>query len=134
MIENNFIPPVVKTGNLNSIRTVADVRDAVRAYYLMVTCDKIPSGSVFNIGGKFTTSVRDILENLIAKSSKRSISHSIDPQRMRPIDADLQIPDTKKFEKFTDWKPTYSFDQTMNDLLNYWRELISKNGNSFLQR
>ena len=75
-----------------------------------------------------------ILENLIAKSFKKNISHSIDKNRIRPIDADLQIPDTNRFEKYTDWKPTYSFDQTMDDLLNYWRELISKNGNSYLQR
>ena len=134
LIENNLIPPVVKTGNLESIRTVADVRDAVNAYYLLVTSDLIPHGSVFNIGGSFTASVREILEKLISLSSKKNISHEIDPNRIRPIDADLQIPNTSKFKSYTSWEPKFSFDETMIDLLNYWRQLINVNGNQFLQR
>ena len=34
MIEQGYIEPVIKVGNLNSLRTVADVRDAVEAYFL----------------------------------------------------------------------------------------------------
>ena len=134
LIENNFIPPIVRTGNLESIRTIADVRDAVKAYFLLVTCEKIPNGSVFNIGGNFTTTVRHILENLISKSSNKNISHCLDEVRIRPIDADLQIPDTTKFKKYTNWEPEILFDKTMGDLLDYWRKLIYQNGNIFLQR
>ena len=64
LIENKFLPPVVKTGNLESIRTIADVRDAVKAYFLLVTSDNIPAGAVFNIGGTYPTTVKDILEKL----------------------------------------------------------------------
>ena len=99
-----------------------------------MTCEKIPSGSVFNIGGSYTTTVKDILEKLISKSKIKEISHFPDPERMRPIDADLQIPDTSKFKSFTNWEPIIPYEKTINDLLNYWRDLISKNGNSFLQR
>ncbi len=134
LIERDLLPPIVKTGNLHSIRTIADVRDAVNAYFLLVTSDTIPSGSVFNIGGSFTASVKEILEKLISLSTCDNISHEIDPSRIRPIDADLQIPDVKKFKEYTSWEPKYSFNQTMVDLLNYWRELISKCGNEFLQR
>ena len=134
LIEKKLLPPIVKTGNLESIRTVADVRDAVNAYFLLVTNDSIPSGSVFNIGGTFTASVREILEKLISLSSVLDISHEIDPNRIRPIDADLQIPDTTKFKNYTSWEPKFSFEETMSDLLNYWRELIEVNGNQFLQR
>tara|TARA_Y100001968_G_C19452094_1_gene769429 strand:+ start:1683 stop:2699 length:1017 start_codon:yes stop_codon:yes gene_type:complete len=134
LIERNFLPPVVKTGNLESIRTIADVRDAVKAYFLLVTSQNIPSGSVFNIGGTFTASVKTILEKLISLSTNKSIIHQIDPSRIRPIDADLQIPNTKKFKEFTNWEPNYSFDQTMRDLLEYWRQLSSTYGNKFLQR
>lgn len=134
LIENDFIPPVVRTGNLESIRTIADVRDAVKAYYLLVTCEKIPNGSVFNIGGNFTTKVKDILENLISKSRNKNISHCVDKDRIRPIDADLQIPDTTKFKTYTKWEPEILFDKTMEDLLDYWRKLIYQNGNTFLQR
>lgn len=134
LIEGGFLPPVIKTGNLDSIRTVADVRDAVRAYYLLVTTESIPSGSVFNIGGNRTESVRTILEYLISLSSRSDISHKIDPDRLRPIDADLQIPDTSHFKSFTSWEPSISFEQTMLDLLDYWRAKVSKYGNEFLQR
>ena len=134
LIENNLLPPVVKTGNLESIRTVADVRDAVNAYFLLVTNDLIPKGAVFNIGGSFTASVREILEKLISLSTVKNISHEIDPNRIRPIDADLQIPDVAKFKSYTSWEPNFSFEETMIDLLNYWRQLINVNGNQFLQR
>ena len=54
LIEKGFLPPKVKTGNLDSVRTIADVRDAVRAYFILVNSDHIPNGAVFNIGGSFT--------------------------------------------------------------------------------
>ena len=62
LIEKGFLPPKVKTGNLDSVRTIADVRDAVRAYFILVNSDHIPNGAVFNIGGSFTCKVGDILE------------------------------------------------------------------------
>ena len=58
----------------------------------------------------------------------------IDKNRLRPIDADLQLPSTEKFNKHTGWKPEISFEETMHDLLNYWREKVSKSGNVFLIR
>lgn len=134
LIEKGYLPPIVLTGNLESIRTIADVRDAVHAYFLLVTTKDIPSGSVFNIGGKFTTSVRSILEKLISLSTNKNIVHEVDSTRIRPIDADLQIPDTSAFTKYVEWEPEYSFDQTMKDLLEYWRKLVDKNGNVYLQR
>ena len=52
-----------------------------------------------------------------------------DPKRFRPIDADLQIPDCKKFKSHTGWKPKYNYKETLIDLLNYWRKKINKNKN-----
>jgi len=134
LIEAEYLEPIVKTGNLDSIRTIADVRDAVRAYYLLVTNDSIPSGSVFNIGGSYTCTVREILEKLISISKNTNITHEIDPARIRPIDADLQIPDIKKFKSMTNWEPEIAYEQTMSDLLDYWRVRVSNSGNCFLQR
>ncbi|MDP7195627.1 MAG: GDP-mannose 4,6-dehydratase, partial [SAR202 cluster bacterium] len=122
MIEAGLMKPVVKVGNLKSLRTIADVRDAVRAYYLLLTKKPIP-GEVYNIGGSFTCTVEYILKFLISKSKKK-IKYEIDKNRLRPIDADLQIPDTSKFKKHTGWKPKYKFEKTMLDLLNYWREKV----------
>jgi GDPmannose 4,6-dehydratase len=133
MIEQNMIPPVVKTGNLQSLRTWSDVRDAVRAYYMLVTINPIP-GSYYNIGGTFSCTVEDMLKYIISISTCRdSIRVESDPNRLRPLDADLQVPDTTKFRNHTGWKPEIPFEKTMQDLLDYWREKV-KNGKIFLVR
>jgi GDP-mannose 4,6-dehydratase len=134
MIEAGLIPPVVKVGNLDSLRTIADVRDAVRAYYMLVTVNP-QAGAYYNIGGTHSASIRQILETLIAMSTRKGeIKVEIDPERLRPIDADLQVPNTKKFETHTGWRPQIPYHQTMADLLGYWRERISHQGNTFLTR
>ena len=127
MIEAGLIPPVVKHGNLDSLRTVADVRDAVRAYHMLVTVSPVP-GACYNIGGAYMTTVREILNALLTLSPQGwRIYAEQDPDRLRPIDADLQVPDTTKFTKHTGWKPQISIIQTLEDLLNYWRARV-KNG------
>jgi GDP-mannose 4,6-dehydratase len=131
MIEENMQEPIVNVGNLKSLRTVADVRDAVYAYYLLLTKNPI-SGEVYNIGGNHTCSVGEILDFLLSKSKVR-ISYRVDKSRIRPIDADLQIPNTNKFRKHTGWRPKFTFEETMLDLLNYWRENV-KNKKYFLNR
>jgi len=132
MIEANHIPPVLKTGNLDSLRTWADVRDAVRAYHMLVTHNPI-AGEYYNIGGTYTCSIREMLDTLLDMSAVKNIEVVTDPDRLRPIDADLQVPNTAKFEAHTGWKPVIPFEQTMADLLNYWRERVSGN-QTFLTR
>lgn len=132
MIEQNKIDPVVNVGNLDSLRTWADVRDAVRAYYLLVTKDPVP-GAYYNIGGTYTCSVRAMLDTLIGLSSVKNIEVRMDPDRLRPIDADLQVPDTRKFEAHTGWKPEIGFEKTMQDLLDYWRDRV-RSDDAFLTR
>ena len=133
MIENGMIPPVVKTGNLQSLRTWSDVRDAVRAYFMLVTIDPIP-GSYYNIGGTFSCTVEDMLKHLVSISAcPDSIRIETEPARLRPLDADLQVPDTAKFRLHTGWKPEIPFNKTMQDLLDYWRERV-KAGRVFLTR
>ena len=133
MIEKGLIAPEVKVGNLKSLRTYADVRDAVRAYYMLVTVNPV-AGEYYNIGGTYTCEVGDTLNKLISLSTmKDKIKIVVDPERLRPIDADLQVPDCRKFKAHTGWEPEISFDQTMTDLLNYWRDRINK-GEEFLTR
>jgi GDP-mannose 4,6-dehydratase len=132
MIEAGLMSPVVKTGNLDSLRTFADVRDAVRAYFLLATVNPTP-GAYYNIGGTYTCTIGDMLGTLLSMSSVKNIRVETDPERLRPIDADLQVPNTEKFRKVTGWTPAIPFEQTMGDLLNYWRERIAT-GQSFLTR
>ena len=133
MVEEGLIPPVVKVGNLDSLRTYADVRDAVRAYYMLVTVNPIP-GEYYNIGGRYTCTVGDTLNTLLSLSPKgKEIRVEVDPERLRPIDADLQVPDCRKFTRHTGWKPEIPYETTMQDLLDYWRKRV-RNGERFLTR
>jgi GDPmannose 4,6-dehydratase len=133
MIEAGMIEPKVMVGNLKSLRTYADVRDAVRAYYMLVTVNPVP-GEYYNIGGTYTCEVGDTLKTLISYSTlKDKIEVVTDPERLRPIDADLQIPDCRKFKAHTGWESKIPFEKTMHDLLEYWRERVGK-GERFLTR
>jgi GDP-mannose 4,6-dehydratase len=128
LVEAGLVPPQVKVGNLKSLRTVADVRDAVRAYHMLLTVDPTP-GAYYNIGGTHSCEVGDILNTLLAMSPHgNEIRIEVDPARLRPIDADLQVPDTTKFHRHTGWKPVFTFEQTMTDLLAYWRERVKTQG------
>ncbi len=124
LIEQGRLPPVVKVGNLDSLRTWADVRDAVRAYHLLVTVNPVP-GETYNIGGTHSCTVGQMLDHLLSLSTRKDIRVELDPARLRAIDADLQVPDTGKFRRHTGWEPRIPFEQTMRDLLNYWRERIA---------
>lgn len=132
MIEEGLIEPVIKVGNLDSMRTWADVRDAVRAYHMLVTINPT-AGEYYNIGGSYSCSVRKMLEYLLSQSTFKNIIVQTDPDRLRPIDADLQVPDASKFKRHTGWEPEISFEQTMDDLLNYWRTIV-KTKRNFLVR
>ena len=133
LLENGFIKGPIKVGNLNSLRTIADVRDAVRAYYLLVTKDPVPGG-IYNIGGTHTMTVKEILEFLISISKLKGIKYEVDKERLRPIDADLQIPDMSKFQEKTGWEPLISYEQTLTDLLEFWRNKVIKSHGKFLTR
>jgi GDP-mannose 4,6-dehydratase len=125
LIEQGKSSKILKVGNLDSLRTYADVRDAVDAYYKLLTVNPIP-GEFYNIGGTYTCTVGEMLDHLLSLSFVKDIKIVEDKERIRPIDADLQVPDSSKFKKHTNWSEKYSFEETMEDLLNYWREKISK--------
>ncbi|HUK60468.1 MAG TPA: GDP-mannose 4,6-dehydratase [Stellaceae bacterium] len=134
LIEAGHLPPVVQVGNLDSLRTIADVRDAVRAYHMLLTVKPV-AGAYYNIGGTHTATVREILASLLALSPKKGgIRVEVDPARLRPIDADLQVPDTTKFRRHTGWTPEIPYERTIRDLLDYWRGRVSREGDRFLRR
>ena len=105
-------------GNLNSVRTLIDVRDAMRAYWDTV-CYCEP-GEVYNIGGDTTLTVGDLLQELI-RMARTPIPTRVDPNLLRPADVTLQIPDVTKFCQATDWTPKYSFAESIDYLLTHWR-------------
>ena len=125
-IEAGKNSPVVKVGNLDSIRTFLDVRDAVEAYWLLV--NKCEPGEVYNIGGVETMSIGEMLKKLLQLSSRKDIKVEVDHLRLRPSDVTLQIPSIEKFKKITNWKPQVKFDITLEDTLNYWRDYYKNLG------
>lgn len=120
MIEAHPSDSTIRVGNLESLRTYADVRDAVRAYHMLLTVNPIP-GSYYNIAGNYVCKVGDTLQALLDLSPRGGIKVEIDEERLRPIDADRQVFDTSKFEAHTGWKPEIPYETTILDLLNYWR-------------
>ena len=134
LAEAGYTKPIIKVGNLKSLRTIADVRDAVRAYFMLLTINPI-GGEYYNIGGSYSLEIGQLLDYLISISSLKSkLKIELDQSRLRPIDADLQVPNIKKFQDHTGWKPEISFEQTMSDLLNYWRYKVKIEGSNFLDR
>jgi len=125
MIEVGLAEPTVKVGNLNSVRTFSDVRDAVRAYWLLV--NKCSPGDVYNIGGVETLTIGQMLDKLLELSTAKNIKVEVDPTRLRPSDVTLQIPCIDKFQNATNWKPEISFEKTLIDTLEYWRNFYKKN-------
>jgi GDP-mannose 4,6-dehydratase len=110
-------------GNLDSVRTYNHIDDAVRAYWL--AANKCEYGEVYNIGGDETCTVGDVLDILISKSKNPDVFIKLsDPDRMRPTDITLQVPDSTKFREKTGWKPTKGLEEICDDLLDYWREVL----------
>lgn len=105
-------------GNLESVRTIIDVRDAASAYWAAILHCKY--GEAYNIGGAATMKVGELLKRLI-KMSKSPIRTRQDPALMRPADVTLQIPCVDKFTKATGWKPKYTLEKSLEFLLSYWR-------------
>jgi GDP-D-mannose dehydratase len=118
-IEAGLQPPVIKVGNLNSLRTFLDVRDAVHAYWLLL--EQCPPGEVYNIGGVETMTVGDMLNKLLKISTVKDIRVEVDPERLRPSDVTRQVPSVVKFHKATSWRAVRKFDDTLKSLLDYWR-------------
>ena len=110
-------------GNLDSVRTIIDVRDAMKAYWdAALYCTP---GEAYNIGGQTTIKVGEFLD-LLKSLAKVPISSRVDPALLRPADVTLQIPATEKFENATGWKPQFSFEESVAFLLDHWRKEVAK--------
>lgn len=118
-IEAGLQEPVIKVGNMEAIRDFTDVRDMVRAYWLAVT--KAKHGEVYNIATGKGIHIREMLD-LVLSYSKVEVKIEVDPERLRPSDVEILIGDSSKFRADTGWEPRIPFEQTVQDLLNYWRE------------
>ena len=118
-IEKGLRPPVIRVGNLDARRDFTDVRDVVRAYWLAL--EKGESGEVYNICSGRAWTIRQMLDLLLGMT-KAKVKVEQDPARMRPSDVPVLVGDAGKFKKVTGWEPKIPFEQTLRDLLQYWRD------------
>lgn len=117
-IEAGLQEPVVYVGNLEAKRDFTDVRDIVRAYWLAL--EKGEPGEVYNIASGKAWGIQEVL-NMLLSMATVPIEVRIDPARLRPSDVPVLIGDASKFKAKTGWQPQIPYEQTLRDMLDYWR-------------
>lgn len=120
-IEKGKKEPILRVGNLDSKRDFTNVKDMIYAYFLAI--EKGKYGDVYNIGTGISYKMSEILNKLISMSSVR-IKIKKDMTLFRPGDNPNLICDCEKFMKLTGWKPAVSIDETLENTLDYWRNII----------
>jgi len=129
LIEAGHQEPSIRVGNLASTRTFQDARDAVRAYYLLLEASaqgKIRCGDYFNIAGEEAFQLTEVIDILLALSTRKDIKVVVDEERLRPIDADYQMFNNSKIRSAIDWRPEISARTMFKDLLDHWRDEIAR--------
>lgn len=122
LIEAGREAPVIEVGNLDARRDLTDVRDTVRAYVDLV--EKGRPGVIYNVCSGQAYRIGDLLERLVAKS-RVPVEVRVDPSRFRPSDMPLSLGSRERIERDVGWKPEIPIDQTLTDLLDYWRKPVA---------
>jgi GDP-4-dehydro-6-deoxy-D-mannose reductase len=120
-IEKQKQEPVIRVGNLDAKRDFTDVRDMVKAYALLLEEGEV--GEVYNIGSGRSHKISEVLEFFLSKA-KVAIKHETDSNKLRPSDIPDFVADYSKMHKLTGWKPEISFEKSLEDILNFWREQV----------
>ena len=120
-IEKGKVEPIMYVGNLEAKRDFTDVRDMVKAYQLAL--EKGEKGDVYNIGSGVSRRIADMLTTMLAFSTYK-VEIKPDPDRFRPIDVPEIVCNCKKFQALTGWQPEIPFNQTLQDILDYWRKIV----------
>jgi GDP-4-dehydro-6-deoxy-D-mannose reductase len=117
-IEAGRQPPVLKVGNLEAVRDFADVRDVVRAYWMLL--EKGAGGTAYNVCTGRGRRIRDLLDLLLAASGAK-VEVRVDPERLRPSDVPAQVGDPSRLRAATGWEPRIPLERSLLDLLDDWR-------------
>lgn len=110
--------PVIYVGNLTAKRDFTDVRDISKCYRLLA--EKGIKGETYNVGSGKAISIESILEMIIDKSGKE-IEVKTDEKKYRPADVPVHYADTKKIEKETGWRAEREIEETIEEMLEYWK-------------
>jgi len=123
-IEAKQADPVIYVGNLEAQRDFTNAADVAQAYSLLVRQGE--AGEAYNVGSGQAYSIHYLLEVLL-KYSHCEIEIKQDPNRMRPSDVAITYADNGKLKAQTGWTPQYTFEESLLQVLNYWREVVTKN-------
>jgi GDP-4-dehydro-6-deoxy-D-mannose reductase len=119
LIERGAIRPVIKVGNLSASRDIMDVRDTVRAYAALM--NRGTPGCIYNVASGVTRPVLAIVEALVARA-RVPIRVEQDASRFRPNDVPVLVGNASRLTESTGWTPEISFEQMIDDLLDFWRQ------------
>lgn len=119
-IEKGLCESVIRVGNLSARRDFSDVRDVVRAYTLLL--EHGIAGESYNVGSGQAISIQEILD-MILLFARVPISVEVDSTRLRPVDVPVIEADVSKLVECTGWKRAISLKQTIEDTLEYWRNM-----------
>ena len=121
-IEAGQAEPIIFAGNLSAKRDITDVRDTVRAYYVLM--QQGVTGRIYNVCSGKIWSIKELLDHLLEKASV-PITVKIKGDRLRPNDAAVLLGNPNRIRNELGWKPEISIKNTIHDLLTYWRGVIS---------
>ena len=121
-IEAGRREPVIRVGNLDARRDFTDVRDMVTGYRL--AAERGEPGVAYNLGRGEGVTIGELLDRLIAQC-RVPVSVEIDPERLRPVDVPTLVCDATRFRSWTGWRPTIPLNDTLRDMLDYWRRLLA---------
>jgi GDP-4-dehydro-6-deoxy-D-mannose reductase len=122
-IEAGRDEPVIHVGNLDARRDFTDVRDTVRAYELLM--QRGAPATPYNVCSGRAHSIREVLDALATRISVR-VRIELDPSRLRPSDTPVLVGDPSRLRSDTGWNPEIAFDQMLDDLLEYWRQAVTR--------
>jgi GDP-4-dehydro-6-deoxy-D-mannose reductase len=121
-IEARRREPLILVGNLKARRDYTDVRDIVRGYWTLLEHGEF--GDVYNLCSGRAWAIQEILDFMLTESRVRPVTVREDPARLRPSDVPVLVGDASKLHKATGWRPEIPFEQTLRDLLQYWRARV----------
>lgn len=111
--------PSIPVGNLSARRDFTDVRDVVRAYRLLIESGR--PGEIYNVCSGRDVAIRDIADALLGLAGT-SLEFETDPSLVRPVEVPVLRGDPTRLVEATGWKPEVPLDQTLADVLAYWRQ------------
>ena len=121
LAEKQGMTSTITTGDLNAQRDFVDVRDAVRAYVLLA--ERGQAGQVYNVASGRAVAIRECLD-FLQRQARVPIEEVLDPTRVQKNDVSIQVGSAKRLHEQTGWKPEISIEQSLLDLLNYWRQKL----------